>query len=275
MRERELLYLSTAKLDEFYRAPENGFVTRRAAEAETSVLGIGVRVSVGEEPAGEVSPGARLEQVVSHIREKCWAHTRVPGSCESLMARDWIEFTGPFRYGPGLRDWGLLDRGVYTYASLEDSSCSLRDREECSGVELILCGSAQHVLEHRDCAPKRMGSGSDWLHDLAADLVNREAQGDTSMPDSLASTSRRDQEFAARSCYAMLSRFANGGPAYLHGHARVLCNFPPERLEHRLIVATPLYLEAGPRPQPAGITASTKLPISRSWWRRLLRWQHD
>ncbi|WP_424887438.1 SAVMC3_10250 family protein [Streptomyces sp. XH2] len=272
MRERELLYLSTAKLGEFYRVPgRSGFSTRRAAEAEASVLGLGARFSLGEAPTEEASAEVRLEQVVAHIREKCWAHTPVPGSCESLEARDWIEFTGRFRYGPGLRDLGLADRGVYTYASLEDAACPLRNGEECSGVEVILCGSTQHVLEYRDRPPTRMGSGSDWLHDLAADLVDSEARGDMSLPARLSSTSRGDQEFAARSCYSMISHYFAGGPAYLHGHARVLCNFAPVGLEHRLIVATPLYVETGPRPRPVGITASAEPTTSSSWWRRLMR----
>ncbi|MFI1191249.1 hypothetical protein [Streptomyces californicus] len=43
---------------------------------------------------------------------------------------------------------------------------------------------------------------------------------------------------------------------YLRGHARVLCNFPPDPLRHRLIIAAPLYVETGLRSPPAEVTAA-------------------
>lgn len=245
---RELLYLSSAKLGEFLPDGSSGFIDR-SMEAEASVLGAGVRLAMGEAPASDEPLGPRLEQVLAHVRAKCDAHTNVPGSCESLGAYDWVEFTGFFLHAPRLRDWGLDDKGVYTFVSLENPPCSLeRGEGACSGIQVILCGSRKHVLTQVDAPPTRMGSGSDWLHDLAAELVEREARGDTSLPDGLHSTSQRDKEFAARSAYDMLMTECEG-PAYLHGHARVLCNFSPGVWQHRLIVATPLYVEAVPRPR--------------------------
>ncbi|MEU5428355.1 SAVMC3_10250 family protein [Streptomyces olivoreticuli] len=268
---RELLYLSTAKLGEFHQAPTGG-LSARAFEAEASVLGaVRARVSVGEGSAGEGSPEARLEQVLTHIQAKLRAHTSLPNTCEDLKAYDWLEFTGPFLYGPRVRDWGLINRGVYTFMSLQDPLCALRRGEEmCSGVELILCGSRQHVRMEHDCPPTRMGSGSDWLHDLAAELVGKEESGDTSFPDRLLTTNRSDQEFAARSSYSMLASYCEG-PAYLHGHARVLCNFSPGQFQHRLIVATPLYVEAVPPPEPATATVTAQPTIPPARWRRLLQ----
>ncbi|WOT36946.1 SAVMC3_10250 family protein [Streptomyces coeruleorubidus] len=256
---RELLYLSSAKLGEFLPEDSGGF-SDRAWEAEASVLGAGVRLAVGEAPAAEEPLGQRLEGVLAHVRAKCGAHTNIPDSCASLQAYDWMEFTGFFRHGPRLRDWGLDDSGVYTFMSLEDPPCSLeRGEGACSGIQIILCGSRKHVLTEFDASPTRMGSGSDWLHDLAAVLVEREARGDTSLPEDLHSTSRRDKEFAARSAYDMLVAEYEG-PAYLHGHARVLCNFPPGVWQHRLIVATPLYVEAVPRPRRGAIEIADGQP---------------
>ncbi|MFF5531660.1 SAVMC3_10250 family protein [Streptomyces cinerochromogenes] len=270
---RELLYLSSAKLGEFLPEDSGGFIDR-ALEAEVSALGAGVRLAMGEAAAVEEALGQRLERVLAHVRAKCDAHTNVPGSCKSLAAYDWMEFTGFFRHGPRLRDWGLDDRGVYTFMSLEDPPCSLgRGDDACSGVQIILCGSRKHVLTEFDAPPTRMGSGSDWLHDLAAVLVDREARGDTSLPDDLHSTSRRDKEFAARSAYDMLVADYEG-PAYLHGHARVLCNFSPGVWQHRLIVATPLYVEAVPRPRHGAIelaAGQSAAPCLRQWLRRFLR----
>ncbi|KAF5994041.1 MULTISPECIES: SAVMC3_10250 family protein [Streptomyces] len=263
---RELLYLSGAKLGEFLPT-DGGGISDRALEAEVSAFGAGVRLAVGEAPAVEESLGQRLEQVLAHVRAKCSARTNVPDSCASLASYDWMEFTGFFRHGPRLRDWGLDDRGVYTFMSLEEPPCSLGRDDACPGVQIILCGSRKHVLTQFDAPPTRMGSGSDWLHDLAATLAEREARGDTSLPDDLETTSRRDKEFAARSAYDMLMTEYEG-PAYLHGHARVLCNFPPGVWQHRLIVATPLYVEAVPRSRRGAI----EVAAGESTAPRLRRW---
>ncbi|MFF7446019.1 MULTISPECIES: SAVMC3_10250 family protein [unclassified Streptomyces] len=177
----------------------------------------------------------------------------------------WLEFRGTFRYGAAVRDVGYDNRGVFVYASLEEGRCPHRDNEFCPNIELLLCGSKQHVRDHRGHPPTRMGSGSDWLHDMAADLVQRETAGDTTPPETWASTRLSDQEFAARSAFAMISHFYPT-PGYLRGHARVLCNFPPERLRHRMIVATPLYVESGVQPVPPLPHAGDAEP-RRRWWR--------
>lgn len=268
---RELLYLSTAKLDEFLPEGKQSFLDR-ALEAEVSAIGAAVRLAAGEVPGGEDTLGERLEQVLALVRANCNALTNVPSTCESLMAREWMEFNGFFKHGPRVRDWGLIDQGVYTFMSIEDSSCQLRSGDDkCSGIQIILCGSRQHVLTEYEAPPTRMGSGSDWLHDLAATLVEREAQGDTSLPDDLFSTCRRDKEFAARSAYDMLvSDFE--GPAYLHGYARVLCNFDPGVWQHRLIVATPLYVETATRPRRGALEASPGQPTATGRWPRITQW---
>ena len=113
-----------------------------------------------------------------------------------------------------------------------------------------------------------MGSGSDWLHAMAADLVQLETRGDTTSPETLASTRLSDQEFASRSAFSMISHFYRT-PGYRRGHARVLCNFPPERLRHRMIVATPLYVEVGVQPAPptTPISEAGETARHRRWWR--------
>ncbi|MFC9820751.1 SAVMC3_10250 family protein [Streptomyces erythrochromogenes] len=266
---RELLYLSSGKLGEFLPEGSGGF-SNRAFEAEVSALGVGGRLAIGETPSAEVPLGHRLERVLADVSAKCEAHTAFPDSCRSLAAHDWLEFTGFFRHGPRLRDWGLEDRGVYTFMSHEEPSCSTGRGDACPGVQVILCGSRTHVLTQFEAPPTRMGSGSDWLHDLAAALVAREAQGDTSLPYELLATGRRDKEFAARSAHDMLLTEYEG-PAYLHGHARVLCNFPPGVWQHRLIVATPLYVEAVARPRHGAIEIAAERPSSRSLRQRLRR----
>jgi hypothetical protein len=266
---RELQYLSRAKLDDFYEQPRRR-VTNRTVEAEASVLGAGSRFALGEGVPAELTDAQRLEQVLPHLRQKCWAHTQVPDSCAQLGVDAWLEFRGYFRYGAAVSDLGLRDLGVFAYASLEDGDCPHRRNEFCTGVQVLLCGSMQHVRDHRDHVPTRMGSGSDWLHALAADLVVREERGDTSAPERLASTSMNDQEFAARSAYSMISHFYRTA-GYLSGHARVLCNFRPEELRHRLIVATPLYVETGLQPAPMA-SRGPGPSVSGRAWRRALQW---
>ncbi|MGC0311971.1 hypothetical protein QBC98_000416 [Kitasatospora acidiphila] len=181
------------------------------------------------------------------------------------MRLDWMEFAGFFRFGRRLRDLGLSDQGVYTYMSTELEPYISSDTAVCSNIQMILCGSIQHVREHRDAGPTRMGSGSDWLHDLAVALMDERATEDSSSLGQRFSVSQSAQEFAARSCYSMLTDRLDG-PAYLHGHAQVLCNFPPGLWAHRLVVATPLYVE------PATRQGAPSAPSDRDWrwWRQLL-----
>lgn len=260
---RELQYLSIAKLDDFYEPPRRR-LTDRAVDAEANVLGVGARVAFGEGTPVELTPAERLEPVLEHLSKQCWARIWEPAACAHLGLDAWLEFRGPFRYGPAARDVGFDDRGVFAYASLEEGHCPHHDGEFCPNIELLLCGSKQHVRDHRDHPPTRMGSGSDWLHDMAADLVQREADGDTTPPEALACTRLSDQEFAARSAFSMISMFYRTS-GYLRGHARVLCNFPPERLRHRMIVATPLYVEAGIQPVPP-LPQAGDAERRRRWW---------
>ncbi|SCF59725.1 SAVMC3_10250 family protein [Streptomyces sp. Cmuel-A718b] len=265
---RQLFYLSTEKLRDFHPRPRNG-LTGRVSEIEASVPILGsVRVALDPGSVGDVAAAAHLDDVITHLQRTGSAHSGRPSSCADLMAWDWLEFTGRFLYGPRLRDLGLLDRGVYTFMSLRTHECRFEQGEtECPDIELVLCGSRQHVVMHHDCPATRMGSGSDWLHDLAADLAASASRDDSSVALALSSTSLGDQEFAARSAYSMMADYCDG-PAYLQGHARVLCNFPPDRFRHRMIVATPLYAEAG---QSLSARAEPQSGPSSPTWRRWLR----
>ncbi len=263
---RELQYLATAKFDDFYGTSRSSIMSR-SIDLEVKGLGMGARLALGEGGAAVPSEAQRLEEIVGHLREVCWSHTKTPASCAGLGTDAWLEFEGWFRYGAALSDVGLNDQGVFAYASLEDGPCPRG--EPCANIRLLLCGSRQHVRGHRDHPPTRMGSGSDWLHDLAAELAQRENLGDFSLPEALLSTSQGDQSFAARSAFDMVSHHYRS-QGYLKGHARVLCNFPPAgALSHRLIVATPLYVEVGRQPV-ANQQAIRGLTSSRAWWRRLL-----
>ena len=266
---RQLLYLSTEKLRDFHPSPQRGLTGRvREIEASLPALG-GVRVALDPRSIEDDAEGAQLDDVIAHLQRTSHAHTARPDSCAGLMAWDWLQFTDRFLYGPRLRDLGLLDRGVYTFMSLRSQDCRFNHgEEECPDIELILCGSRQHVAMHHDCPPTRMGSGSDWLHDLAAELAAAPSRDDSSIPLSLSSTSLSGQEFAARSAYSMMADYCDG-PAYLQGHARVLCNFPPGRFSHRMIVATPLYVEAGQTPRAqAELRSGPSSPALLRWLRR-------
>lgn len=265
---RQLFYLSTEKLREFHPGLRQGLGGRvREIEASLPVLG-GARVALDPNSIESIAAGAQLDDVIAHLQRISDAHTTRPDSCTDLIAWDWLEFTGRFLYGPRLRDLGLLDRGVYTFMTLPSQDCRFDyNEEQCPDIELVLCGSRQHVAMHHDCPPTRMGSGSDWLHDLAAELTGTGSREEGARSHRLSSTSLSDQEFAARSAYSMMADYCEG-PAHLQGHARVLCNFPPARFRHRMIVATPLYVEAG---QPHNRTALRTRQLSSTWQRWLRR----
>ncbi|MFF2792846.1 SAVMC3_10250 family protein [Streptomyces sp. NPDC058049] len=266
---RQLLYLSVEKLRDFHSSPQHGFTHRvREIEASLPVVG-GVRLALA--PREGSAAGPSLDSVIDYLRRTWPAETSRPDSCADLIAWDWLQFAGRFLHGPRSRDSGSVDQGVYTFMSMRGRECGFdRGEEECADIELILCGSRQHVSIEDDCPATRMGSGSDWLHDLAAELNASVERGDHALPLSLSSADVSDQEFAARSAYDMMADY-RGGPAYLQGHARVLCNFPPGRFRHRMIVATPLYVEAGQTPQARAVAASGS--SSRAWrrWARSVR----
>ncbi|MEU2794128.1 SAVMC3_10250 family protein [Streptomyces sp. NPDC007100] len=249
---RELIYLSTAKVNEL--APPRRFATSagRSFEVEAGIEPVGnFRFATGERQAnGARKP--RTKKAIKRAKSFCSAHTKIPGSCNDLLALDWVEFSGNFMCGPVMRDSitpGVNRfQGVYGYASFLNYDCGIKD---CQGVEVLLCGSISHVLEYADAQPTRMGSRTEWVHDLAVRVAAAEAAREPIEPPStsLKHVARyTSAETAVRFAHDMLSGHAAYGPAKLHGYARVLFNFPPPGgYSHRMILATPLYVESIPR----------------------------
>ncbi|WP_374705555.1 SAVMC3_10250 family protein [Streptomyces sp. AJS327] len=249
---REIIYLSTAKVDEL--APPRRFAvnTGRSFEIETGITPVGsFRLAMGERQANRTGK-FRTKKAIKRVRSSCCAHTQIPKSCDGLLARDWVEFSGNFMCGPVMRDSIIpgVDRfqGVYGYASFLNYDCAIPD---CQGVEILLCGSISHVLEYADAEPTRMGSRTEWVHDLAVRVAAAEAERQPIEPPSV-SLARVEYhtkaETAVHFAHDMLSGHAAYGPAKLHGYARVLFNFPPTAGRgHRMILATPLYVESIPR----------------------------
>ncbi|MFF2731209.1 SAVMC3_10250 family protein [Streptomyces sp. NPDC058008] len=263
-RMRDLLYFSPPKLSHFHGGPE-AFPGGRSIEVETTAFGVGGRLALGE--SGSAGAGGSgepdLETAIAYLERTCTAHTAVPDSCRSVGAYEWMEFSGPFHRGPRVRDWGLHDKGVYTFTSHENPSLcpGFTGGSGCEGIEVLLCGSARHVIGEEDQPRTRMGSGSDWLHDMAAELVAMEQRGEATLPASLVRTPRGAQEYAARVAHDMMVSWRQG-PVHVHGHARVLCNFAAVDGQHRLIVATPLYVETAPPPRQGALTSQ---PARRRW----------
>lgn len=137
---RDLLYFSQPKLRHFHSGSGSP-LAGRSFEVETTAFGVGGRVAVGESGsagAGE-SEGPDLETAIAHLEKTCTAHTAVPASCRSVGAYEWMEFSGPFHRGPRVRDWGLHDKGVYTFTSHENPLLcpQFTGESECSGVEVL------------------------------------------------------------------------------------------------------------------------------------------
>lgn len=158
-----LLCFSQPKLRHFHSgsgSPLGG----RSFEVETTAFGVGGRVAVGESGsagAGE-SEGPDLETAIAYLEKTCTAHTAVPAPCRSVGAYEWMGFSGPFHRGPRVRDWGLHDKGVYTFTSHENPLLcpQFTGESECSGVEVLLCGSAQHVIGEEDQPRTRRSAGN-------------------------------------------------------------------------------------------------------------------
>ncbi|MFF1691554.1 MULTISPECIES: SAVMC3_10250 family protein [unclassified Streptomyces] len=247
----EVIYLSKTKVHELApsRSPRG---TGRAVELEAGAEPIGtLRFALGER-RGDGIPRLRVRRALKRARKMVTSRTSAPESWTNLLAREWFEFSDFFMCGPVMRDSALPGasqfQGVYGFASFINYACR---NENCAGVDIVLCGSISNVLEYTDAEPTRMGSRTEWVHDLVIRMAADEAAGRPSEPPSTSlamAGSSASAETATRFTRSMLSGHAAYGPAKLHGYARVLFNFPPsDGYSHRIILATPLYVESVPR----------------------------
>lgn len=223
-------------------------------------LPLGARIEVAQSSPGvagsaELLSTQDLERVIGRLER----HDDILEVSEpDLRPNWWIRFDLEMAERTMHEDGGVLPDDVAMFAGTHSSPGGRYSRE----TNLLLCGSVQH-LRSATATAGRMGSDTGWLHDVNVQLHMREEEGVFVIPEFLEELSPArhgafTMESAAHGVFGILDRKY---PPYMRGRLRglasVLMDVDTRRWTSRLVVATPLYVEAVPRNQPSG-----------RWWRR-------
>ncbi|MGH3570422.1 MAG: SAVMC3_10250 family protein [Pseudonocardiaceae bacterium] len=182
----------------------------------------------------------KLRQVRTQLRREA-SHFYAPDQ----HTGDWIKVDLEMGWSTSHGDSDLpdLDDVVLFFGSM----ASERSRVG-TAVDLMLCGSTEHLLK-KTATAGRMGSGTEWLHELILKIHNSDARGDTEIPDDLTrqalAVPRWDcPDVVARWVFDVIAEHhAPRHRARVQGLARVDLNIPEEEWLPRLVVATPLYVQ--------------------------------
>jgi Family of unknown function (DUF7019) len=237
---RELLYLSTKKLGTFM--PDRPSLSVQGA-GSASVGPVAVKVDVST-----TSPAGFDEATIKSFRRVVGHLEREAGSLTSpdLVVGQWISFNIKMGYGTVYRDTGLLppaDDVALFYGSHRS--------DEPGGhmsTDLLLCGSTEHLLR-RTASAGRMGSGTEWLHDLIGRINSADSVGDGELPEevrpnALAVKRTNMPTQVARWTFDVIwDHHSPDQYARLKGLAKVLLVVPENEIVNRLVLATPLFVE--------------------------------
>ncbi|MFI7101918.1 SAVMC3_10250 family protein [Streptomyces sp. NPDC050161] len=205
---------------------------------------------------------ATLELIKKAARKIERDHSPLDFTDYNLRSNQWIRFDLDMALAAVHEDSGRPPEDVALFVG--GVAAGTRDQTRDMGV--LLCGSVQH-LRTRAYPAGRMGSDSTWLHDLILEVERREDDGINVIPEFLSdivptSHSQERVEEIAHEVYGWLNRdYPRRIRSRMVGHAIVLMDIDSSNWTHRrLLVASPLYVEAMPQ-----------LPEPSSWARRLLR----
>ncbi|MFF7074468.1 SAVMC3_10250 family protein [Streptomyces pseudovenezuelae] len=169
----------------------------------------------------------------------------VPFTTRNLQVNQWISFDLAMSQAAVHEDSGRPPEDVALFTGKVSDGAAERPRD----LGLMLCGSVQH-LRGQVCAQGRMGSGTTWLHDLILEVERREERGVHVIPESLSELMphRRSDVLIEDAAFAVHGWIERSRPpstrGRLRGHALVLMDIDRPQWTNRLVVATPLYVEA-------------------------------
>ncbi|WP_329621489.1 SAVMC3_10250 family protein [Streptomyces sp. NBC_01255] len=267
MRFNNMIYFSRRRLNAFF--PERAARRMPVLSAEVDLQVATVAVSPAPPRNPTESELHRLRQVRRQLeRESSYFHA--PG----LAVGEWIVFDLEMGWSTSHEDSKLPD-----FDDVVFFIGSLRGERTLDGtpVDLMLCGSTEHLLK-KTATAGRMGSGTQWLHDLVLKINDADGNGLTGIPEMLTAAAlavprvnRPDQ--VARWVFDIAKgHHAPQHRARVHGLARVDLHIPESEFQPRLIVATPLYVHDASK-KPA--RWMTRLRLHRDLYRRHRRsiWQ--
>jgi hypothetical protein len=171
---RELLYLSTKKLGTFLPGRPSLSV-QGAGSASLGPVSVTVDVSTASPAGFDETTIKAFRRVVGHLEREAGYFTS-----PNLEAGQWIFFDVKMGYGTVYRDTGLLpptDDVALFYGSHTSA-----EPDGQTPTDLLLCGSTEHLLR-RTASAGRMGSGTEWLHDLVGKINNADNRGDGELPE--------------------------------------------------------------------------------------------
>ncbi|MFJ5901531.1 SAVMC3_10250 family protein [Streptomyces sp. NPDC093064] len=267
MRFNELIYLSRRRLNAFFpeRSPTSIPSWNVEVDLQVATVGLG--------PGTPLTPTdaelRRLRDVQQHLEREA-SHFHAP----HLKTGEWIYFDLEMGWGTSHEDSDLPD--------LDDVLlfCGSLAGDRTGGpatVDLMLCGSTEHLLEKAATAG-RLGSGSRWLHGLIHKINDSDGMGVTGIPDELTqralSAPRANRpERIARDVFRITQKHHSPlQRARVQGLARVDLNLPNGEWTSRLITATPLYVQYASRKPMRWITRlrlhrDLCRRYGRPWWR--------
>lgn len=237
---RELLYLSNKKLATFL--PDRPSLSvQGAGSAGVGPISVTIDVSTASPAGFDEATMKTFRRVVGHLEREAGYFTS-----PDLEAGQWIFFDVKMGYGTAYRDTGLLPQED-DVALFYGSHRSTEPDGEVS-TDLLLCGSTEHLLR-RTASAGRMGSGTEWLHDLIGKINNANSGGDGALPEEVgpdALASRRINMPAQIARWVFNVIWNHHSPdqfARLQGLAKILFIVPENEIVNRLVLATPLFVQ--------------------------------
>jgi hypothetical protein len=237
---RELLYLSKKKLGTFL--PDwPSLSVRGTGSAGVGPVSVTVDVSAASTAGFDEATIKAFRRVRGHLERDASYFTS-----PNLETGRWIFFDVNMGYGTVYRDTGVLppeDDVALFYGSYRAS-----EPDGQVFTDLLLCGSTEHLLR-RTASAGRMGSGTEWLHDLIGTVNDADRDGNGALPDEV-----RPDSLAARrtNMPAQIARWVfdvirdHHSPdqyARLQGLAKVLFIVPENGIVDRLVLATPIFVQ--------------------------------
>ncbi|MFG3094098.1 SAVMC3_10250 family protein [Streptomyces sp. NPDC048202] len=211
-----------------------------------------------EQHADPMAAHALVATARRHIEKKfAPATVATPG----LQPNQWISFDMNLAQAAVHEDSERPPGDVALFAGTIPAGTAGQTRD----LAVMLCGSVQH-LRTQACEAGRMGSDTSWLHDLILEIERREESGMNVIPEFLSDIMprRRGETAIEEAAFGVHGWIERDYPAHtrgrLRGHAIVLMDIDSPRYGRRLVLATPLYVEAVPATRP-----------QRSPWTRLTR----
>jgi len=251
---RDLVYLSEQKLNACLLGATDPRFPILSGSLQIPAGPVTAQVSLGSPASNAQVTEAGLERAVRRLIKH---HAPCGLDSPSLRPNQWVHFDLDMALRTVHEDSGTVPDDVVLFVGCTPSADATTTD---SGV--LLCGSIQHLRVQAESAG-RMGSGTSWLHEMIFEIARRDERGTGVIPEFLTEMvpNRRPLDSIESAAYGVYSWMSREYPpprrSRMRGYAKILIDAGPPQFVHRLLVATPLFVEIGPqRPTPEG------------WWRR-------